>query len=164
MQQNNCLAAKFSHYYYGEYRVGNTLVMMQSCRRGDKMGPPTLIRKHLFGCCQQRKTKHFLPKKPIQGNSWCSLKKLFFGCHLKAVDFLVESSLDYLGSAFSLTNFRSLLLCSGLSIRGCIRERNTYWIILPRNKRQYGQYLALKRPYLLSDIFPPEANLLLLYD
>ena len=117
------------------------------------MGPPTLIRKHLFGCCQQRKTKHFLPKKPIQGNSWCSLKKLFFGCHLKAVDFLVESSLDYLGSAFSLTNFRSLLLCSGLSIRGCIRERNTYWIILPRNKRQYGQYLALKRPYLLSAIY-----------
>ena len=133
------------------------------------MGPKTLIRKHLFCCCQQQ-NKTFPPKKSIQGNSLCSLKPLLFLqlCHLKAnQNFFVESSLDQLGSAFSLTNFRSLL-CSWLSIRWCIRERNTYWIILLGNKhRQYGQYLALKRPYrmvhLLTDISYSKLRRLLLY-
>ena len=51
----------------------------------------------------------------------------------KLAQFFVGKKLRYyFGSAFSLTNFRRSLLLSWLSIRGCIRGRNTYWIRLLR--------------------------------
>ena len=69
----------------------------------------------------------------------------------KLAQFFVGKKLRYyFGSAFSLTNFRRSLLLSWLSIRGCIRGRNTYWIRLLRISTV---------PPLIWPIFGPETTL-----